>query len=722
MSTLTTFHTRNKVALENEQSRVDAVAKVTGAAKFTYDINLPNMAIAQLIRAPYVDARVVGANLAAARGIKGVLDVALYMKPEGRARSSNMVPTDNLADVRVGQYAGQVVGHVCAENLHLAEDAVAALGLKWEHGKPKTNLRRLARKMKQPRKDADKAKLPEIEKMFAGAAHVVEATYETQMQHHVSLETHGAVVDYQGTKAVIYGSTQGTYSFRDGLARDLDLDKKDLEMNCQYVGGGFGSKFGPGVEGKLAARMSKKFGRPVKVMNSRKDESRDTGLRPGSRQYYKLACDDSGLVLGGRFHSWSSVGARRGGGACRPVPYRFTGGDLYVATQDEIMLSHCPARPQRAPGYPQASFPLEGMLDELADKVGMDPIEFRKLNDPRPTRHAMYDRGMPEIGWERRKASGTWPGVAKRGFGVGAAQWHNNGHATSSAEIRIYPDGKVETRMGIQDIGNGNRTFLVDLTASSMGLDRRFVTGLLGSTIYPFGPASGGSVVARSVAPPIMAAAEKAKLKVIDLAAKELGEAADSLDLKGDAIVAKADGAKKMSWEDACRLIAEDHLTLIGEWDDRFHGKGESDGVALAEVEVDTETGVVRLIKLVVIQQCGVPVNRKIVESQIMGGAIQGISYTLFENRIINVENGAMVNANMESYKIAGTADMPEIVPIIDVPDGTTGVRALGEPPIIGVPAAIGNAVANALGARVFSLPITPDKVLAALRAKGGTA
>jgi xanthine dehydrogenase YagR molybdenum-binding subunit len=354
----------------------------------------------------------------------------------------------------------------------------------------------------------------------------------------------------------------------------------------------------------------------------------------------------------------------------------------------------------------------------------LDPIEFRKRNDPKTPRHREYDMAAEIIGWNQRKPDGASPGVIKRGFGCGAAEWDMKMFAPAGAEVKIYRDGKVEARSGTQDMGTGNRTMLVDLVAHGMGLNRKFIEGFNGSSNYPPGPAAGGSVGAKSLAPAALHAAELARNEILALAAAELKTTAETLTIKGDVIANAADGAPRMSWTEACKLIVQEPVTVLGSSSEqRFRGEGDSDGVCLAEVEVDTETGVVRVLKLVVVQMCGLPVNRKVVESQIVGGAIQGLSYTLHENRIICEANGAHCNPNMEWYKISGPADMPEIIPVIDAPEGmNTGVRSLGEPPIIGVPGAIANAVANAIGARVRSLPITPEKVLAALAEKKGAA
>ncbi len=680
---------RNRVAIENDGNRVDARAKVTGAAKYSYDVNLPNMVYGTFIRSPFAEAKLVSKNLEAARGIPGVLAVEF---------------TGETAE-----YAGQDVGYVCAETPQLIQDAIAALQMKWEHGTPTTNFRRAAGRLPELQAE-EQAKL---DATLAKAAHTAEMYLETQVQHHVSLEVHGCVADYKGDHAVVYASTQGTTSFRDGITGDLGLDKSAVEVRCEFIGGGFGSKFGPGIEGKLACTLSKRFNRPCKVFLDRKEESIDSGMRPGSRQYYLLAMDEKGKILGGRNHVWGQVGVRPRGGNVRVVGYDL--GDL-IRSHVDVSTSQCPPRPQRAPGWPQGMFALDSIFDEAAKACGLDPIQFRMINDPNPVRREQYELAAREIGWDRRKADGAETGVIRRGLGIGAAEWHNQGFAPASVEIRVYPDGRVDVFSATQDIGTATKTLFVDLVANHMKVPRELVTAKLGSSSYPGGPASGGSVVARSVAPRALHAADLATEGILTLVAKETGQSAESLAVRDGAVVKKADGAKVMGWAEACKLIGSDHLSVTGTDVEKYRGEGNSEGVCAAEVEVDTETGVVKVKKLVVIQACGLPVSRKASESQIVGGAIQGLGFALLEEKILNEANGASVNPNMEWYKLPGPADMPEIIPILHHPEGYTGVRSLGEPPIIGVPGAIANAVANAIGARVTSLPITPAKVLAALQ------
>jgi xanthine dehydrogenase YagR molybdenum-binding subunit len=685
----------NRVALDNDGTRVDAVDKVTGRARYTTDHYLPKMLWAGYVRCPHGSATVKSVDLDAAKKVKGVLEVELTKKE--------------------GTYAGDRLGHVCAESPAALEEGLAALKVEFAIGRPKTVL------------DDEKTPLAQIKpsdnaeaaaKALQGADIVHEATYVTQVQTHCCQEPHIVVVDYRGDSARAWASTQGTFSVRDQLVRPLGLKQDQVEMHCEHVGGGFGSKFGMGAEGELAARMSKKYGRPCRVGLDRKEEQLDAGNRPGSMQYMKIGLDKDGKMKGGRIHSWGLVGPRGGGGGVQN-PSRYDFGEI-DKTHEDVHLNAGFPRAMRAPGHPQGIYAVEMMLDELAARVGMDPVEFRMKNESSDTRREMLQVGADLIGWNRRRPDGTWPGTVKHGFGVGAADWGNSsGNAT--IQVDVHRDGAVEVLSGSQDIGTGFRTVLTDCVASQLGVSRDKITAKVGVSTYPPGPASGGSVTSRFTAPKAFGAAEQAREAVLKLVAKEWNVEPARLTLQDNVI---SDGTRKMPWEKACRLITSDRLTFSESENGEFWKEPTgSEGVQFFEVAVDTETGIVRVVKVVAIQSCGLPVNRNTVENQITGGVIQGISFALFEDRILNGLTGAMVNPNMEMYKIAGTQDVPEIVPVIWRARPDVGVNSLGEPPVIPPPGAIGCAVANAIGVRIRSIPITPAKVLAALESgKGGRA
>lgn len=670
--------------------RLDIVAKVTGAAKYSTDQYLPNLLWAAFIRCPYGEATASKSSKEKAEKVKGVLEV-------------------NMGNPR-GRYDGDRVGYICAESRHALEEAMAAIEIEWQVGKPKTRLSR----EKTPLEKIDAPqRANEAAQAMENAPVVIERTYDTQVQTHCSLEPHGGTVDAKGDSAIAWVSTQGTFSVRDDLVRTLQMRPTNVEVHCEYVGGGFGSKFGAGPEGDLAARMSKKYGRPCRCFCSRYEEQTDTGMRPGSMQYMKVAADKSGKILGARIHTWGSVGTNGGGGGMSN-PSRYNFGVVAKSHQDVNLNSGGP-RAMRAPGHPQGMFAVELMIDELAAELGMDPMALRLKADGNRTRSEMMQIGADMIGWKDRLPNGSAKGVIKRGLGMGVTDWGNGG-GRATVGVNIHRDGTVEVLSGSQDIGTGFRTMVASAARSQIGCDRKYVTAKVGDSRLPPGPGSGGSVTSRMVAPKAMNAGLLAKQELLKAVAAEWKTDAAKLSIKDGAIT---DGQQTLDWEKACKLIPNGQISITSSDDGPFAPRGTgSEGVQFVDLTVDTETGIVRVKKIIALQNVGQAVFRSGVENQITGGVIQGLSFALFENRILNRENGTMVNPNMEFYKIAGSMDIPEIIPIIWKNEGDVSVNSVGEPPGIATPGAIGCAIYNAIGVPVRSMPMTPDKILAALATK----
>jgi len=477
----------------------------------------------------------------------------------------------------------------------------------------------------------------------------------------------------------------------DALARGLDLDREQVAVRCEHVGGGFGSKFGAGREGALAARLAARHGRPVRVFNDREGEQLDTGNRPGSLQWMKIGIDRAGKLLGGFVHTAGTVGVGGGGGVRNPSRYDF---GAVVHRHVDVSGPHGAPRPFRAPGHPQAMFAVESMMDELAEAAGVDPLVMRLRNESSPVRKAMLRAGAKDFGWEGRPPTGSQHRRLRRGFGIGVCDW-GNGKGRCEIRLDAHPDGGLTVYSGTQDIGTGQRTLLADLAATALGAPLPRIEVRLGNSLYPYGPASGGSTTARLTAPALR-----------DAAARLLAE------------LPALDGAPandEASWCAACAALPPEGIRVTGSFSEEYWGKGGSEGVQFAEVEVDAETGIVAVRRILAIQSCGQGVNRLAAENQILGAVIQGLSYALFEERATDPQFGYQLNADLEHYKIAGVLDLPEITPQLwPLPDGP-GVRSLGEPPTIPTSGAIANAIANALGARVRALPMTPARVLAAL-------
>lgn len=687
----------NDVAIENELPRVDIRQKVIGTAKYAADIYPPKTMHLGMVRFPYGAGKMTEHNLKAARKTPGVIEAVMSGDDEGK-------------------YAGARLGYVLAESRDAMEDAIEALEMAFERGEARAD----AWKFYDGPPEPDQESQQQLKELFSASKAVAEATYSTQVQTHSCLEPHCFLVDHKGDRAEVWASTQGVFSVLSEIAKSCELDKSKISVLSEYVGGGFGSKFGAGPEGSLAASLSRKHGRPCRIYPDRKAEHLDMGNRPGSIQYMKIGADESGKLTGGRIHCEGVVGFQNGqGNVTNPFAYDF---GRVEKTQAEITLNAGLPRAFRAPGHPQGVFAVESMMDELANKLGMDPLEFRRINETNDRRREQAKLGAQLAGWDKRQPDGSSPGRLKRGIGMAAGHWHF-WPTKCAARATIRRDGKVEVVSGVQDIGTGTFTVVADAAADALGIDRKWIQAGVGKSEYPEGPGSGGSVVTRSVVPAVLDAVAQAKAELVEALAGEWGVEASEVTIGGDEV--RGPGGKRLAWKDACALMRSATISAQGTIKKEYLGDGDTSATQFAEVEVDTETGHVRVVKIVAVQACGKIINRLTAENQVCGGVIQGISYALFEDRILDPRDGAMLNPNLEWYKIAGPKEIPEIIPVLDADEKDTGARALGEPCTIPTAGAIANAVANAIGARVRSLPITPERVLAALAEKkkeGGAA
>ena len=558
---------------------------------------------------------------------------------------------------------------------------------------------------------------------FKAAAEIVEATYQTQVQTHVCLETHGCVCEWEGDKLTAWVSTQAVHGSREGFAESLQIPQANIRAICEYMGGGFGSKFGPDVQGVVCAKLAKAAGAAVKLMLDRKEEHLAAGNRPSSVSKIKAGVAADGMLTAFDGESYGTGGASAGAGF--PLPYIYTFPNRRRRHRD-VFTNAGPARAMRAPGHPQGCFATELLMDELADKVRMDPVEFRIKNLPAEAPNRMWRKDLSN---RRREVwlvetacdRGSDPGPIKRGMGCAANQWGGGGRGTK-AHVEIHSDGGVVVRCGTQDIGTGTRTIIAIAAAETLGLPYTSIKTEIGDSLYPFSGGSGGSTTSASVMPAIRVTTGKAFDALAARVASSLGVQPVSLVARDGRVFVKDTPSKGVTWKEACRLLGTEPVSVDGEWEAGLSASGTS-GVQFAEVEVDIETGVTRVERVVCVQDCGLVMNPLTTETQIHGGIIMGVNWALFENRILDRNTGQMVNPNMEWYMLGGMSDVPKIdVVLMNQPE--RGVIGIGEPPTISTAAAIANAVANAIGVRVRSLPLSPDRVLAALATQqkaGGT-
>lgn len=682
--------------------RIDAFEKVTGKAKYTYDVNLPGMLYGRILRSPHPHAKVLNVDLSRAIAHPQVRSVVDFEKKTVR-------------------YAGEEVAAVAAVTEEAADDALRLIQVEYDlqpfsvveeesiapgapQIHPKGNVGVPERRQKEE---------GDLAAGFAAADAIIEQTYRTQVQTHNSLETHGVTAHWDGDELIVYSSTQGVVSVQTQLAKYFKIPTTQVRVLTPYMGGGFGSKFGPGVEGMCAARLSKEAGAPVQLMMSRKEENLCVGNRPSAIMKLKMGASKDGKLTAFESYTYGTGGI--GGVGNIPFPYVFRVPN-YKRVLHDVHINGGAARAMRAPGHPQAAFAMDIALDELANKLGLDPIVLRRVNDCRnkEIRDRQLEVGAREIGWDRRnKVPGSGDGSIKRGIGLGCGEWGGRGRKGTYAEVVIHPDGGVDAKSATQDIGTGTRTLIALIAAEELGLELEQVRAHLGDTNLPPGRASGGSTTASSTSPAVKAAARKAKRQMFEKIAPALGVEAGQLRTENGRVVSSS--GKSWSWHEATAQLGVQPVVVVSEFEDGFSGNGVA-GVHFAEVEVDIETGRIQPIKIVAVNDCGLVVDKLLAESQVNGGVVGGISYALLEDRVLDPNVGVMLNPGLEPYKIAGAMEMPEIVPILlDMPE--RGVIGLGEPARIPTAGAIANAVYNAIGVPVRELPMTPDKVLAALSA-----
>ncbi len=701
--------------------RVDGRLIVTGKARYTHDIFFDNMLYGKILRSPYPSAEILSVDSSAAQSYPGVK--AVIKLKEGQVK-----------------YEGEPIAAVAAVSEKAAEEALPLL---------KVEMRRLPHVVspeKARQEDAphvhdsgnvekfNEYSRGDVEKGFAEADVVIERTYRTAVEIHHPAETHVSIAKWDEDRLTVWDSTQAIFNVRDGLAQALNIPASKIRVIKMYMGGGFGSKLGVNEHTIIAARLAKEAGRPVKITLSRKENALCVGNRPSTVITIKGGAKNDGTLVALQMKNYTCGGVGRGDRSSEPLI------DIYrcpnVKVEEYTVYTHTGAsRPTRAPGHVQGTFALEGFLDELAAELKLDPLELRKKNASTANRGdtgipysskgllECYELGAQKIGWANRnsmpeKARGT----KRRGLGMASQIWWGAGTPGTLADVKIHRDGSVEVISGTQDIGTGTRTYMATVVAETFGLKPEAITVKLGDTIYPWAPNSGGSQTTPSVAPAVRDAALKAAAELKRLAAKKLEAKPEDIVLKDGRFIFQPNPERSLSFTEVTRELRREAV---------FHGVRSdlpagfaynSFGAHFVEVEVDVQTGQVKVLRVVAVHEVGRLINKLTAESQVCGGIIQGTSAALFEQRCLDENTGQIVNPDLESYKIATTKDIPEILPLfIDMVDpriNNLGAKGLGEPPRIPIAAAIANAVYNAIGIHPREIPMTPDRILAALQKK----
>jgi xanthine dehydrogenase YagR molybdenum-binding subunit len=738
-------------------ARIDAYERVSGTALYTQDVLFPDMLHAALLRCPHPHARVTRIDTGAAERMPGVSAVLTHRSPGADIpwyRRTGQ-PQSRLFDPHC-RYEGEEVAAVAAETEEQARDALRAIDVEYEllpfvvdpeealgsaappvHGE--TNLEGGAIALGRG----------DVEQGFAEAAAVAEETFTVGTHVHTPMESFGSVARWEGKDLYLWDSTQGVYSVMSNVAGALGLSLNNVHVKCPYVGGGFGAKLRTGKYSVIAALMARMTARPVKLFLSREEALKCAGNRPSAKMTVKAGARMDGTLTALEFRSISTGGAYGGN---RYVVFGQVM-ELYlcpnVKVEERWAYTHTgPARAMRAPGFPQCSFALEQVMDMLAEKLDLDPVELRLRNVPT---HSQLDRegrpytstglgecmtkGAEAFGWARSISPGSRPrsrsgerGHVMRGVGMAACTWWaGDGGPPSTAVVRMFVDGSVTIRTGASDLGTGTKTVAAMVVAEelALSLDRiRVVNADTATTPYHY--VSGGSQTLPGAIPAVRQGAYEVKKQLLAYAAEDLQAPADRLELEGGVVRVRGETGKEREIGEILR--SRDLRDIVGVG---YRGKNPEDkivrpfGAQFAEVEVNTRTGEVRVLRLLGAHDSGRVINRATFENQVCGGMVHGLGFGMTEHRVIDAATGKVVTANLHDYKIPTALDVPsehEVVPIDpgDTECNNLGVKGLGEPPVIPTAAAIANAVYDATGVRVTDAPIGPPNVIQALAREGG--
>ena len=695
--------------------RADAPERVRGEARYTADIQLPGMLHAAILRSPYAHARVAKIDLSKALAAPGVHAVV------GPGEAPGLEEEAGFYGAAVAAVAADTAGH--------AHRALRAIEIEWEQLEVVLDpVQAVERELfTEPPTAHERG---DFEKALAAADVVVEGTYRTSVVLHNSMETHQSVCDWIGDTLNVYISTQYVWGVRDEIAEALGLPADKVRVVCEYMGGGFGSKNDAGEYTFAAAELAKRTGRPVKCALTRRDENTAAGNRNATIQKLTVGARSDGTIvaLGGEFINavgWTGWSAMTEG----PLQMLYACDNVRTVRYG-AKINTPPMKAFRAPGFVEGTFGLECLIDELAAKLDVDPLELRRRNyadsndgKPYSSKNLMECYALAQEQWDRRhevraRSTGTW----RHGVGMASQIWFGGGGPPSYAWIRVTSDGRAQVVTAMQDIGTGSRTAMAQIAAEELGLPLDRVEVSLGDTSRgPFASISAGSSTIPSMGPAVRAAAADAKRQLLEIAAQRYHLEERVLDIR-DGNVVSADGNLNTPVEKLVEVL--ENAQVLGKGARGPNPTGMSVltfGIQVVEVAVDVETGEIVVDRVYAAHDVGRIINTLGARSQVEGGIIQGIGHTLSEVRLHDPESGRILTTTLDAYRMPTIADVPEIVcEFVDRPDEhltNLGSKGLGEPPIVPLAAAIANAIRDATGADVHELPISREEMLRALAA-----
>lgn len=758
--------------------RVDGIKKVTGQAKYVDDMKMARMLYAQVKRSPYAHAKILSIDTSEAEklpGVKSVITGEYYKK-----RGGLYLEDKNFLAVGTAKFRGEAVAAVAAETLEIAQQAVDLIKVEYEELPAVTNAIE-GMKPDAPIIHPDlgsykvapifhpiagtnishhfKLRKGDVEKGFAESDYVTEHTYYVPHVQHVPIEPHVAVAQYEADgKLTVWASCQSPFAVRQALAASFDLPLNKVRVISPYVGGGFGAKAGTTLEGIVIPLSMLNCGRPVKLNYTREEEFEDSYVRQGVHIKIKTGVRKDGKILAEKVeYIWDAgayteygVNIVKAAGLAALGPY-----DIPNAWADSycVYTNHPVGGPYRGFGMCEIHFGLEQNLDVVAHEIGISEVEIRRINGLRAggitgTGQVLEDSGyqdcletaIKEMDYDTPSVSPSPTKVRAKGIAGGWKSPSMPTDVASAAIIRMNEDGTFFLMTSGQDIGQGSDTALTQIAAEVLSVDPSKITIRTGDTDHtPYEWQTVASRTTYCAGNAVKLAAEDARDEILDLAQIKMGYGKRDLELRDGFVVHKMHPEIKVPISTfALGLTMPDasgiHGPLIGKGSfvvpnnmgfDHETGQGTKPvafwtmGVNGAEVEIDTETGEIRVLKMVSCFDPGKVINPKLYDAQVEGAMVQALGTALFEE--LKLKDGKVLNKSFVDYKIPTADDMPEMVVKVAEhaePTGPFGARGIGEPVMVPGAPAIANAIANALGVRFYRMPITADDVLKALKEK----
>ena len=689
--------------------RIDALLRVTGRAEYTGDVKLPGMLYARVLRSPHPHARIKSIDTSKAAALPGVRAILTHENTDTVWSGGDTLGQRKLFNNPL-RYTGEAVAAVAAVDRHTAEEALHLIQVDYEvlpfvtdidkamePGAPAVHEGGNLSPNNQRRAEPQGYRRGNFAAGLGEADRVFEGNFTTEHHNNAQMEIRTALAYWEGPKLTVYASTQGIANCQRDIARDLKLEEANVRVISHYMGGGFGNKNQAHDFDLLAALLAKQAGAPVKVEFTRKEDFVAVHGRWSSRQAYKVGVKNDGTLTA------IQLTARTGMGAYRKSSGDLAGNEIYQCPNVETSVSPiytntAVSANYRAPAYPQGVFGIESLMDDVAYGLKMDPLEFRLKNMTRRFRDqtpysssGLEDclrKGAEAFGWKQRwkPEPGSGAGPVKRGAGMAMGMF-GSGLGRSSAVMRVDSAGNYFVHVGVTDCGTAAKTTMGLIAAEALGVPLSKVNVVWGDT---------------------------------DTCPYSVGESGSRTTVQtGDAVIAAVKDLKQQIAEKGLPAAGQFHTAMVNNTPQQIQGVSrQSFVVHFAEVEVDVETGHVAVVKFTAAHDSGRIVNPLTAESQVQGGVIQGIGMALHEELRYDPRSGQPLNAGYYGARIMTHLDAPQVEVLwieTEDPYGPFGAKTLGEPTIIPTVAAVANAIHNAIGKRIRSLPMTREKVLEVL-------